>query len=340
LALYHCDEGKGETLRDSSGQGHHGKIVGAKWVRVDGSPIDLKSTFPPPAIAPAADRQVAERLLPHVARLTFRLKSGSEVTIFRHKNEPIPAEPFDLIGIDFLAVSPPPGFTSDVLLPAIGGLQKLERISCLYEGSFSTAELARLVESPCAPKLTDFSVGYCDLNAENLDLLKKLPKLERLALRASRPTAALFSRLKAEHPAVRYLDLCDLGNEQPLDEAAGDGLAALPLEELMLLHNGKVDRLACRAIARISDLKSLTVNVSSLNDEAAAEFGRCSKLEKLNLNFTAVTDQVLPALGPLAKLKEFDVFDAKATEPELRKFAQSHPQARIYARGVLIQPSK
>lgn len=33
LALYHCDEGEGGTLRDCSGKNHHGKIVGAKWVK-------------------------------------------------------------------------------------------------------------------------------------------------------------------------------------------------------------------------------------------------------------------------------------------------------------------
>ncbi len=36
LALYHFDEGSGDVLRDSSGNNHHGKIVGAKWVRVGG----------------------------------------------------------------------------------------------------------------------------------------------------------------------------------------------------------------------------------------------------------------------------------------------------------------
>ncbi len=35
LALYHFDEGTGTVLKDSSGNGHDGKIVGAKWVRVD-----------------------------------------------------------------------------------------------------------------------------------------------------------------------------------------------------------------------------------------------------------------------------------------------------------------
>ncbi len=34
LALYHFDEGSGDVLTDSSGNGHHGKIVGAQWVKV------------------------------------------------------------------------------------------------------------------------------------------------------------------------------------------------------------------------------------------------------------------------------------------------------------------
>ena len=43
LALYHFDEGSGDVLKDSSGNGHHGKIVGARWVKADGmviAPLD------------------------------------------------------------------------------------------------------------------------------------------------------------------------------------------------------------------------------------------------------------------------------------------------------------
>lgn len=32
LALYHCDEARGNVLRDSSGHGRHGRIFGARWV--------------------------------------------------------------------------------------------------------------------------------------------------------------------------------------------------------------------------------------------------------------------------------------------------------------------
>ena len=60
LALYHFDEGTGDVLHDSSGNGHHGTIVGAKWVRVDESDAAtatvweelLPTDAPPPAIAP------------------------------------------------------------------------------------------------------------------------------------------------------------------------------------------------------------------------------------------------------------------------------------------------
>jgi len=60
LSLYHFDEGAGEELKDSSGNNNHGKIVGAKWVRVDGSPITSTSPLgsaPPRAIAPFDSKQ-------------------------------------------------------------------------------------------------------------------------------------------------------------------------------------------------------------------------------------------------------------------------------------------
>ena len=39
LALYHFDSGTGDILKDSSGNGHYGKIIGAKWVKVQAKPF-------------------------------------------------------------------------------------------------------------------------------------------------------------------------------------------------------------------------------------------------------------------------------------------------------------
>jgi formylglycine-generating enzyme required for sulfatase activity len=59
MALYHFDEGAGDVSKDSSANNHNGQIVRAKWVRADGSPIQLAAGWhgwpadaPPPAIAP------------------------------------------------------------------------------------------------------------------------------------------------------------------------------------------------------------------------------------------------------------------------------------------------
>jgi len=50
IALYHFDEGQGDILKDSSGNNHHGKIIGAKWVRAEATPNDA----PPPVVVKKA----------------------------------------------------------------------------------------------------------------------------------------------------------------------------------------------------------------------------------------------------------------------------------------------
>lgn len=60
LALYHFDEGQGNVLKDSSGNNHHGKINGPKWVKADPSAIAPRKaslTIPPTAVAPLNAQQ-------------------------------------------------------------------------------------------------------------------------------------------------------------------------------------------------------------------------------------------------------------------------------------------
>jgi hypothetical protein len=48
IALYRFDEGSGDVLNDSSGNRHHGKIVGAKRVKTEGSTISPLSSAQTP----------------------------------------------------------------------------------------------------------------------------------------------------------------------------------------------------------------------------------------------------------------------------------------------------
>ena len=65
LALYHFDEGSGTELKDSSGNGHHGQIVGAKWVEIAGQPQALSPaplTLEPAAALPSVTRATGLKL--------------------------------------------------------------------------------------------------------------------------------------------------------------------------------------------------------------------------------------------------------------------------------------
>ncbi len=77
VALYHFDEGTGDILRDASGNGHDGKIVGAKWMRADATPL-LAQTLNPTRVDadPAFEQWVKETAaLPYTQQLeAFRKK--------------------------------------------------------------------------------------------------------------------------------------------------------------------------------------------------------------------------------------------------------------------------
>ncbi|MCA9012655.1 MAG: protein kinase, partial [Planctomycetaceae bacterium] len=48
LILYNFEEGAGEQVKDSSGHGRHGKIIGAKWVRIEEPGASATSVIQPP----------------------------------------------------------------------------------------------------------------------------------------------------------------------------------------------------------------------------------------------------------------------------------------------------
>lgn len=78
------------------------------------------------------------------------------IHIPREPKPQFPAEPFELIALDFNSTVPPPGFTAATLLVAILSQTSLDEITGFREGTFTTDELARLVESRFADKLKDF----------------------------------------------------------------------------------------------------------------------------------------------------------------------------------------
>ena len=95
LALYHFDEGEGDQLIDSSGNDHHGTIIGATWVMVQSPPVD----------------QPQERIAPPLTKAPFNSTSAKlhQQAWADHLGVPI-AKDFDLPGGEKLTMMLiPPG---------------------------------------------------------------------------------------------------------------------------------------------------------------------------------------------------------------------------------------
>src|SRR5262249_50285442 len=76
LALYHFDEGQGDVLIDSSGNAHHGKIVGAKWV---------KTALPIGDVKPDAER----------------IEGQWQLIFGEHEGKPLPLDKFPKVELRF-----------------------------------------------------------------------------------------------------------------------------------------------------------------------------------------------------------------------------------------------
>jgi len=105
LALYHFDEGLGDVLKDASGQGHDGKIVAAKWVKVDTkTPVNATPIGQPPAAAfrwPLAATKPEEIawLKSLNAQLVLRNGTAGDRTV--PHNDPLPPGSWTVVGIHF-----------------------------------------------------------------------------------------------------------------------------------------------------------------------------------------------------------------------------------------------
>ncbi|MDB5336523.1 MAG: hypothetical protein JWN70_2142 [Planctomycetaceae bacterium] len=87
LAIYHFDEGAGRELKDSSGNNHHGTILGAKWVRAPVGPV----------ISEDPDRRAARYVLSLGGTIKIK-ENGQERPIEALRD--LPPGAFELTAVD------------------------------------------------------------------------------------------------------------------------------------------------------------------------------------------------------------------------------------------------
>ena len=176
LALYHFDDAEGTMLTDASGNGHHGTIHGATWVRVDDE-LNVIDDEPlaTPADPYARDRAVAQ----------WVVSQGGTV------------------GAGYLDGNRWVGFTNASSIEEAGEAPIVLTAAGLASLDISDDDLERFAGLPA---LEAIGIGLTDVTVNGLHHLVKCPRLLRIQVNKARIQASELTVLK-EAPSVFHLHL-------------------------------------------------------------------------------------------------------------------------------------
>jgi Leucine-rich repeat (LRR) protein len=313
LALYHFDEGQGTVLKDSSGNGYHGEIVGAKWVKVDGSPISPPPAAKTPAASPFTDADVrriaalpAAEQVEEVRKDLMRRNpdfdgkietkiEGGVVTEFRIVTDQVtdiaPIRIFKALRVLSLTgtyADKPNGLLED-LTPLKGmNLTHLTHVD-LHHTKVGDAGMVHFKD---CRNLQSLDLGQTKITDAGLANFKGCQDLEALGLGLTGVGDAGMEYFK-DRPKLKKLGL--YGTE------VGDaGLANFKVCKNLVILDLNLTRVTDAGLANFKDCKNLTLVAlfsTDVGDAGLAYFQNSKKIDWLYLNDTKVSDAGLKSLA-------------------------------------------
>jgi tRNA A-37 threonylcarbamoyl transferase component Bud32 len=334
LALYHFDEGTGDVLRDSSGNKHDGKIVGATWVRADGSAIPSASMAAVPTTSPGREPGDNVGILTTPARWnTPAFQQWLAAT------QKLPAEQ-QLAEFSKKLMELNPGFDGKLFGGYESGSSKPVVENGVVTGvGFDTAKVADISPVRVFSGLRDLSCGAnIRINALGpKGILVDLSPLEGMQLTSLR----IGNVPVVDLSPLRGMQLKSLGiyatNVNDLTPLVG-----MPLEELAMNGANKVNNLGplrgmpLKRISMnqlpISDLTPLTGMKLNGLQVALTQVADISVLRGMPLKFidlggTKVTD--LAPLRDCAKLETVLLSRVNIAPAEISKLLQAVPECKV-----------
>ena len=256
VVLYHFDEGQGDVLKDSSGNNHHGKIVGGKWTRVE------TSTVADP------DRIAAEWVMSVGGR------AQTDKGHFR-RGDVLPSEPFQLQLIDIKLSQN----VSDRDIEKLVGLKHIHALHVLQ--SRLTGACGQYIKS--LTSLTEIKATVEDGDLF-LSHVSKLFNVTHITLHDCNITNAGLAHIGT---MTQLTELAMAGNA-----ISSGGLKHLSgLRKLLKLNLGgsRITDADLADLAPLSYLSQLMITETNLTDAALEHIKKLERLTLLRLEQSAIT---------------------------------------------------
>ncbi len=277
------------------------------------------------------DRKAAETLRQHSVTLHIQLANGglrSRVT----PTDPLPAERFTITNVVLPGSGLPPGFSSDVLVPAVVGLRDLTTIGHPAQSyKLARSDIPRLAEGAFAALLTELAVEV-PLTVATLDALKRFPNLQWIVVDASTSDDDALARL-SELPALNHLILKNLGVSRKIDPRTIVAIGKKSLLKLSFftcrISGDELGRMVAGS-PRLFDLRFMQAENA---DGLMPEVSKLAALAGLHVNICDLTDAGLKPLEGLTKLRSLQIARTKVTMQGALKFKLANPECQIVFDG-------
>ena len=360
IALYHFDEADGDVLIDSSGNDHHGQILGARWMRVENY---------------AAERRLAQWVLNQGGWVKADVGDTPGVTISTIEDLPERETSFlvsvvNLSGLESVndqdvqtlrSLCPRDSLyhlnlggtgITDAALDALTGMEIVQLV--LFETAITDgiAEKLTLIQGLSALRLdgTAISDAACPtlaslwemqqlvLSSTNVTddgaaLLAALPELTELQLIGNRNIGDETLLWASKHPR---LQIVRLGATQVTDA----GLVFLVDSNLKWIEIDDCREITDLGLEALSQVESLeTLNLSSLksiSDDGLAHIARLPNVTSLDLHGTPITDECLTTLERFTSLSLLRIYQTEVSPEGIQRLHEALPQCEIIWDGGIL----
>ena len=272
--------------------GRDGRAVVGVW------PERAKAPPAPPA-AVDRERETAVALRPHLEVMMVRTELAGDR--FVHPNNPLPADPFEVLAVWFPADAPADA-TDRVLLPAAGRLRSLSTIAGPLKPT--PAQLDRLAATPARDTLTALPVEL-DPGPETVAALAKFPQLKQASFAAD--DAARLPGLTGLPASLNDLILLRLPAGADLPPEARAALSGYRGEYLRLNLGTRFDAPLADAVVGAPRLKGISFGHTPADAAVVASLSRSATLTELSLDAAGLTDADLPRLLALTGVRRLDL---------------------------------
>jgi eukaryotic-like serine/threonine-protein kinase len=186
--------------------------------------------------------------------------------------------------------------------------------------------------------ITQLLLINANLQDSDLENLKDLKTVTQLGLGHESDVGSLTNEGLIHLKDLTKIQVLVLVNQKKITEEGLKSLLKMTELKNLDLNNTSVGNEGIRTLQQLPNLEILGLRNSKMTDEGFAEMKTLKRLWVLHIGRTKITDTGLKHLSEISTLREFDVRDTQVTPKGIEAFIKANPGCRVFNDHGIIDP--